>query len=127
MYSKEDVKFYLKNYNIIKRECEDFLLYTFCADKKDDIKVQKTGRENERNIIKKLDNYKYKRDRHALKCVDNFLNNLSSEDYTIIYARYFNRLTFYDIANKYHYAISTVKRKNNLLLEKLLKKMNKNY
>lgn len=53
-YTKEDAKWFLENYNNIKIECNDFLLNSFQPGDKSEISTQKTGRENERNLIKKV-------------------------------------------------------------------------
>ena len=124
MYTKGNAKFFLKNYNNIKEECDIFLLYTFKTNEKSEINSQKSGRENEINLIKKLDNKKYQESKHILKCIDMFLESLDLENYRLIYAKYFDCMTNYDIANKYHMHISTVKRKISLLLDVFLKLLN---
>lgn len=121
-YTKEDAKWFLENYNNIKIECNDFLLNSFQPGDKSEISTQKTGRENERNLIKKLDNKKYQENKRILKCIDTFLDGLDQEQYRLVHARYLvkPRTKIYDIACKYHMHISTVKRKQKSLLEDFL-------
>lgn len=121
-YTKEDAKWFLENYNNIRMECNDFLLNSFQPGDKSEINTQKTGRENERNLIKKLDNKKYQENKRILKCIDAFLDGLDQEQYRLIHARYLvkPRMKIYDIACKYHMHISTVKRKQKSLLEDFL-------
>ena len=101
-YTVDDAKFFLKNYKNLQMECNDFLLNAYQPADKNEVSTQKTGRENERNIIKKLDNKVYQENRRVLKCIEQFLKSLDPESYRIIYAKYFNRMKNYDIANKYH-------------------------
>lgn len=124
MYKKGDAIFYLENYNNLSQECNEFLLYSFQPAEKSEIGCQKTGRENERNLIKKLDNKQYRENKRILKCIDIFLKSLSPENYRLIYAKYFNRMKNWDIANKYHMSIATVKRKIKSLIDEFLKLLN---
>ena len=105
-------------------ECNDFLLNAYQPADKNEVCTQKTGRENERNIIKKLDNKVYQENRRVLKCIEQFLKSLDPESYRIIYAKYFNRMKNYDIAIKYHMDISTVKRIVKRLMDDFLKILN---
>lgn len=123
-YTIDDAKFFLKNYKNIQMECNDFLLNAYQPADKNEVSTQKTGRENERNIIKKLDNKVYQENRRVLKCIEKFLKSLDPESYRIIYAKYFNRMKNYDIANKYHMDISTVKRIVKRLMDDFLKILN---
>ena len=123
-YTVDDAKFFLKNYKNLQMECNDFLLNAYQPADKNEISTQKTGRENERNIIKKLDNKIYQENRRVLKCIEQFLKSLDPEGYRIIYAKYFNRMKNYDIANKYHMDISTVKRIVKRLMDDFLKILN---
>ena len=123
-YTVDDAKFFLKNYKNLQMECNDFLLNAYQPGDKNEISTQKTGRENERNIIKKLDNKIYQENRRVLKCIEQFLKSLDPESYRIIYAKYFNRMKNYDIANKYHMDISTVKRIVKRLMDDFLKILN---
>lgn len=123
-YTREEAKFFLENYNNIQFECDDFLLNSYRPGDKSEVSNQKTGRENERNLIKKLDDKKYQENRRILKCIDVYLKNLDVETYRLIYAKYFNRMKNYDIATKYHMHISTVKRKLSAQLDIFYKKIN---
>ena len=123
-YTVDDAKFFLKNYKNLQMECNDFLLNAYQPADKNEVSTQKTGRENERNIIKKLDNKVYQENRRVLKCIEQFLKSLDPESYRIIYAKYFNRMKNYDIANKYHMDISTVKRIIKRLMDDFLKILN---
>ena len=123
-YSRDEAKFLLENYKNIKFECDDFLLNSYQPGDKSEVSNQKTGRENERNLIKKLDDKKYQENRRLLKCIDVYLKNLDVETYRLIYAKYFNRMKNYDIATKYHMHISTVKRKLSAQLDIFHKKIN---
>lgn len=123
-YSKSEAKFFLENYNNIKFECNDFLLNSYQPGDKSEVSNQKTGRENERNLIKKLDDKQYQENKRILKCIDNYMKNLDVENYRIVYAKYFNRMKNYDIATKYHMHISTVKRKLSAQLDIFHKKIN---
>ena len=123
-YTREEARFFLENYNDIQFECNDFLLNTYQPGDKSEVSNQKTGRENERNLIKKLDDKKYQENRRILKCIDVYLENLDVETYRLIYAKYFNRMKNYDIATKYHMHISTVKRKLSAQLDIFHKKIN---
>jgi len=123
-YTVDDAKFFLKNYKNLQMECNDFLLNAYQPGDKNEISTQKTGRENERNIIKKLDNKIYQENRRVLKCIEQFLKSLDPESYRIIYAKYFNRMKNYDIASKYHMDISTVKRIVKRLMDDFLKILN---
>lgn len=123
-YTIDDAKFFLKNYKNLQMECNDFLLNAYQPGDKNEISTQKTGRENERNIIKKLDNKVYQENRRVLKCIEQFLKSLDPESYRIIYAKYFNRMKNYDIASKYHMDISTVKRIVKRLMDDFLKILN---
>lgn len=105
-------------------ECNDFLLNAYQPADKNEVITQKTGRENERNIIKKLDNKVYQENRRVLKCIEKFLKSLDPESYRLIYAKYFNRMRIYDIADKYHMDISTVKRKLRKSIDILVKILN---
>lgn len=125
-YSKNEAKFFLENYNNIKFECNDFLLNAYQPGDKSEVSSQKTGRENERNLIKKLDDKKYQENKRILKCIDKYLKSLDEENYRLIYAKYFNRMKNYDIASKYHMHISTVKRKLSVQLDIFLKLINSN-
>ena len=58
-YSRDEAKFLLENYNNIRFECNDFLLNAYQPGDKSEVSNQKTGRENERNLIKKLDDKQY--------------------------------------------------------------------
>lgn len=124
LYTKEEAKFFLNNYKNLKEECDIFLIYAFQQGDKSEISSQKTGRENERSLIKKLDNKKYQENKRILKCIDSFMKSLDPESYRLIYARYFNHMKNYDIACKYHMHISTVKRKINNLLDNFLTILN---
>ena len=124
VYTVDDAKFFLENYKNIQMECNDFLLNAYQPGDKNEVSAQKTGRENERNIIKKLDNKVYQENKRIIKCIDKFLKSLSPESYRIIYAKYFTRMRNYDIANKYHMDISTVKRKVRNSVEGLVKLLN---
>lgn len=123
-YTVDDAKFFLKNYKNLQMECNDFLLNAHQPADKNEVSTQKTGRENERNIIKKLDNKVYQENRRVLKCIEQFLKSLDPESYRIIYAKYFNRMKNYDIASKYHMDISTVKRIVKRLMDDFLKILN---
>ena len=123
-YTVDDAKFFLKNYKNLQMECNDFLLNAYQPADKNEVSTQKTGRENERNIIKKLDNKVYQENRRVLKCIEQFLKSLDPESYRIIYAKYFNRMKNYDIATKYHMDISTVKRIIKRLMDDFLKILN---
>ena len=123
-YTVDDAKFFLKNYKNLQMECNDFLLNAYQPGDKNEVSTQKTGRENERNIIKKLDNKVYQENRRVLKCIEQFLKSLDPESYRIIYAKYFNRMKNYDIASKYHMDISTVKRIVKRLMDDFLKILN---
>ena len=123
-YTVDDAKFFLKNYKNLQMECNDFLLNAYQPADKNEVSTQKTGRENERNIIKKLDNKVYQENRRVLKCIEQFLKSLDPESYRIIYAKYFNRMKNYDIASKYHMDISTVKRIVKRLMDDFLKILN---
>lgn len=123
-YTVDDAKFFLKNYKNLQMECNDFLLNAYQPGDKNEVSTQKTGRENERNIIKKLDNKVYQENRRVLKCIEQFLKSLDPESYRIIYAKYFNRMKNHDIANKYHMDISTVKRIVKRLMDDFLKILN---
>ena len=124
VYTVDDAKFFLENYKNIQMECNDFLLNAYQPGDKNEVSTQKTGRENERNIIQKLDNKVYQENKRIIKCIDKFLKSLSPESYRIIYAKYFTRMRNYDIANKYHMDISTVKRKVRKSVEGLVKLLN---
>lgn len=123
-YTIDNAKFFLKNYKNLQMECNDFLLNAYQPADKNEVSTQKTGRENERNIIKKLDNKVYQENRRVLKCIEKFLKSLDPESYRLIYAKYFNRMRIYDIANKYHMDISTVKRKLRKSIDILVKILN---
>lgn len=123
-YTVDDAKFFLKNYKNLQMECNDFLLNAYQPADKNEVSTQKTGRENERNIIKKLDNKVYQENRRVLKCIEQFLKSLDPESYRIIYAKYFNRMKNYDIATKYHMDISTVKRIVKRLIDDFLRILN---
>ena len=110
-YTRDEARFFLENYNNLKFECDDFLLNSYQPGNISEVSSQKTGRENERNLIKKIDDRKYQENRRILKCIDKYLKNLDVETYRLVYAKYFNRMKNYDIATKYHMHISTVKRK----------------
>ncbi len=110
-YTRDEARFFLENYNNLKFECNDFLLNSYQPGNISEVSSQKTGRENERNLIKKIDDRKYQENRRILKCIDKYLKNLDVETYRLVYAKYFNRMKNYDIATKYHMHISTVKRK----------------
>lgn len=124
VYTIDDAKFFLENYKNLQIECNDFLLNTYQPGDKNEVSTQKTGRENERNIIKKLDNKVYQENKRIIKCIDKFLKSLDPESYRIIYAKYFTKTRNYDIATKYHMHISTVKRNLKRLLEEFLKILN---
>lgn len=123
-YSRDDARFLLENYNTIKFECNDFLLNSYQPGDKSEVSNQKTGRENERNLIKKLDDKHYQENKRILKCIDKHMKSLDVETYRIVYAKYFKRMRNYDIANKYHMHISTVKRKLSSQLDIFLKLIN---
>lgn len=123
-YSRDEAKFLLENYNNLKFECNDFLLNSYQPGDKSEVSNQKTGRENERNLIKKLDDKKYQENKRILKCIDNYMKSLDVETYRIVYAKYFNKTKNYDIATKYHMHISTVKRKLSVQLDIFLKLIN---
>jgi len=55
VYTIDDAKFFLENYKNLQIECNDFLLNTYQPGDKNEVSTQKTGRENERNIIKNID------------------------------------------------------------------------
>nr|DAU03555.1 MAG TPA: Protein of unknown function (DUF722) [Caudoviricetes sp.] len=123
-YSRDDARFLLENYKNIKFECDDFLLNSYKPGDKSEVSNQKTGRENERNLIKKLDDNHYRENKRILKCIDKYMKGLDVETYRIVYAKYFNRMKNYDIATKYHMHISTVKRKLSSQLDIFLKLIN---
>ena len=123
-YSRDEAKFLLENYKNIKFECDDFLLNSYQPGDKSEVSNQKTGRENERNLIKKLDDKQYQENKRILKCIDKFMKNLDVETYRIVYDKYFNRMKNYDIASKYHMHISTVKRRLSSQLDIFLKLIN---
>ena len=123
-YSRDEAKFLLENYNNLKFECNDFLLNAYQPGDKSEVSNQKTGRENERNLIKKLDDKHYQENKRILKCIDKYMKGLDVETYRIVYAKYFNRMKNYDIATKYHMHISTVKRKLSSQLDIFLKLIN---
>ena len=124
MYTKKDAQHFLRNYHEIEKECNLYLVYGFAYGNKEEISSQKTGRENERNLIKKLDNKYYREAKYILQCVEFFLDNLSFEERRLIRAKYVTRMTFYDIANKYHYSITTVKRKDRELVDRFVDILN---
>lgn len=123
-YTRDEAKFLLENYNNIRFECNDFLLNSYQPGDKSEVSNQKTGRENERNLIKKLDDKQYQENKRILKCIDKYMKNLDVETYRIVYAKYFSRMKNYDIATKYHMHISTVKRKLSSQLDIFLKLIN---
>nr|DAS46679.1 MAG TPA: Protein of unknown function (DUF722) [Caudoviricetes sp.] len=123
-YSRDEAKFLLENYKNIKFECDDFLLNSYQPGDKSEVSNQKTGRENERNLIKKLDDKQYQENKRILKCIDKYMKNLDVETYRIVYAKYFSRMKNYDIATKYHMHISTVKRRLSSQLDIFLKLIN---
>lgn len=123
-YSRDDARFLLENYNTIKFECNDFLLNSYQPGDKSEVSNQKTGRENERNLIKKLDDKHYRENKRILKCIDKYMKSLDVETYRIVYAKYFSRMKNYDIATKYHMHVSTVKRKLSSQLDIFLKLIN---
>lgn len=123
-YSRDEAKFLLENYNNLKFECNDFLLNSYQPGDKSEVSNQKTGRENERNLIKKLDDKQYQENKRILKCIDKYMKSLDVETYRIVYAKYFNKTKNYDIATKYHMHISTVKRKLSTQLDVFLKLIN---
>lgn len=123
-YTRDEARFFLENYNNLKFECNDFLLNSYQPGNISKISSQKTGRENERNLIKKIDDRKYQENRRILKCIDKYLKNLDVETYRLVYAKYFNRMKNYDIATKYHMHISTVKRKLSAQLDIFQKLIN---
>ena len=123
-YTREEARFFLENYNNLKFECNDFLLNSYQPGNISEVSSQKTGRENERNLIKKIDDRKYQENRRILKCIDKYLKNLDVETYRLVYAKYFNRMKNYDIAAKYHMHISTVKRKLSAQLDIFQKLIN---
>ena len=123
-YTRDEAKFLLENYNNIRFECNDFLLNVYQPGDKSEVSNQKTGRENERNLIKKLDDNQYQENKRILKCIDKYMKNLDVETYRIVYAKYFSRMKNYDIATKYHMHISTVKRKLSSQLDIFLKLIN---
>lgn len=123
-YSRDEAKFLLENYKNIKFECDDFLLNSYQPGDKSEVSNQKTGRENERNLIKKLDDKQYQENKRILKCTDRYMKSLDVETYRIVYDKYFNRMKNYDIATKYHMHISTVKRRLRSQLDIFLKLIN---
>jgi hypothetical protein len=123
-YTRDEARFFLENYNNLKFECNDFLLNSYQPGNISEVSSQKTGRENERNLIKKIDDRKYQENRRVLKCIDKYLKNLDVETYRLVYAKYFNRMKNYDIATKYHMHISTVKRKLSVQLDIFQKLIN---
>ena len=123
-YTRDEARFFLENYNNLKFECNDFLLNSYQPGNISEVSSQKTGRENERNLIKKIDDRKYQENRRILKCIDKYLKNLDVETYRLVYAKYFNRMKNYDIATKYHMHISTVKRKFSAQLDIFQKLIN---
>ena len=123
-YTRDEARFFLENYNNLKFECNDFLLNSYQPGNISEVSSQKTGRENERNLIKKIDDKKYKESRRILKCIDKYLKNLDVETYRLVYAKYFTRMKNYDIATKYHMHISTVKRKLSVQLDIFQKLIN---
>lgn len=123
-YTRDEARFFLENYNNLKFECNDFLLNNYQPGNISEVSSQKTGRENERNLIKKIDDRKYQENRRILKCIDKYLKNLDVETYRLVYAKYFNRMKNYDIATKYHMHISTVKRKLSAQLDIFQKLIN---
>ena len=123
-YTRDEAKFLLENYNNIRIECNDFLLNVYQPGDKSEVSNQKTGRENERNIIKKLDDKQYQENKRILKCIEKYMKSLDVETYRIVYAKYFSRMKNYDIATKYHIHISTVKRKLSSQLDIFLKLIN---
>lgn len=123
-YTRDEARFFLENYNNLKFECNDFLLNSYQPGNISEVSRQKTGRENERNLIKKIDDRKYQENRRILKCIDKYLKNLDVETYRLVYAKYFNRMKNYDIATKYHMHISTVKRKLSAQLDIFQKLIN---
>ena len=127
MYSKKDAQHFLKNYQEIEKNCNLFLVYGFSAGEKEEIGTQKTGRENERNLIKKLEDKHYVESRRILKCVENFFSSLTHEETMYIRARYVTRLTYREIANKYHYSVRTLKRKDKKLLDRFLMYLNEKH
>lgn len=123
-YTRDEARFFLENYNNLKFECNDFLLNSYQSGNISEVSSQKTGRENERNLIKKIDDRNYQENRRILKCIDKYLKNLDVETYRLVYAKYFNRMKNYDIATKYHMHISTVKRKLSTQLDIFQKLIN---
>lgn len=123
-YTRDEARFFLENYNNLKFECNDFLLNSYRPGNISEVSSQKTGRENERNLIKKIDDRKYQENRRILKCIDKYLKNLDVETYRLVYAKYFNRMKNYDIATKYHMHISTIKRKLSAQLDIFQKLIN---
>ena len=123
-YSRDEAKFLLENYNNIRIECNDFLLNVYQPGDKSEVSNQKTGRENERNIIKKLDDKQYQENKRILKGIEKYMKSLDVETYRIVYAKYFNKMKNYDISTKYHMHISTVKRRLSGQLDIFLKLIN---
>ncbi|ERK57836.1 hypothetical protein HMPREF1983_00939 [Gemella bergeri ATCC 700627] len=124
MYTREDAREYLKTYKILKLECEMFLLYEFQQGNKSEISTQKTGRENERNLIKKIDNKDYQRKKHILRCIESVFKSLNYEEERIIKQKFFDRLKNQQIANKNFMSRTKMKYIVNKILDELVKKLN---
>lgn len=127
MYSWNDTNYYLENYNQVKLECDLFLVSCLSSgDEKLNVQISKSGKENEKSLIEKLEDYSYQKDRYALKCVDELFNDMDVRDYKIMKYKYYDRVTTKGIALKTYTSESTVERVVRVQRRKLLDLLNKN-
>lgn len=124
-YDWQDTDYYLKNYNQIKLDLNLYLVSNIQeVNEKLNVQVSKTGKENERSLISKLDDEKYKKDYHAIKCVDDLYKNMNSRERDIMMNKYINRFSNAENARKTFNSQSTVDRVINAQRKLLLKKFN---
>lgn len=126
LYSWNDTNYYLENYDQIRLELNLHLISNFREDsEKLNVSISKSGKETEQNYIRKLDNEKYKKDMHALKCVDILYKEMDSRERDIMCNKYILRISNFENSIKTYCSESTIKRNINHQRKKLLKKLNK--
>lgn len=126
-YNYADTDYYLQNYKQIKLELNLFLVTNLKSNSDDKtISQSKTGKENEASLINKLDDYKYKKDKWALKCVDELYRAMDSRTRDIMRNKYILRYSNFSNSRRVYCSQSTVdkvvKKQKNILLEKFNKR-----
>ena len=124
-YTKDDVNYYLEARQKIKRQLNIYLRDKLSSADENKTNNNNFENTNEDNLINKLSDYDFEKDRYALKCIERLEEQLVNvRDKKIFKFRYSYNLTISEVAIEVCYNEKTVERRIQSFKDKLYNIMN---